>query len=302
MIDNRNIIDTLFNFMNVKGIGSVQTNKLILSLEDNLSILPIYDRARSLLNQNQWEEFEQSKNQNVKITSKFPVKFISIKDLDYPTTLKTCLKSSSPPILSVIGNINLLNKKKVAFSGSRKVSEKGISITIDCVDQLLENDVCIVSGNAKGVDFSAHETALKKGGSTIIVIPEGINQFRIKKEWKEIWDWNRVLVISEFQPNEKWMASRAMKRNSTIIGLSDIVVVVEAGITGGSLDAGEKTLQFGKYLFVPHFGDAPESALGNIHLIKRGAIPIKMQKSTMKPNLVKMLDILNQRTFYTLFS
>lgn len=38
------------------------------------------------------------------------------------------------------------------------------------------------------------------------------------------------------------MASRVMQRNNTIIGLSDIMVVVEAGETGGSLDAGNKTL------------------------------------------------------------
>lgn len=301
MIENRNIIDTLFNFMNVKGVGHAQTNKLLLSLGGDMATISLYEQARSLLNSRQREEFEQSKHQNIEITSKFPVFFLSIQDRHYPETLKNCLKNATPPVLSVIGNIDLLQKKMVAFSGSRNVSEKGITITEDSVELLVEKDVCIVSGYAKGVDFTAHYTTLKNGGSTVIVLPEGINHFRIKRELKDVWDWDRVLVISEFQPHEKWMASRAMKRNSTIIGLSDIVVVVEAGATGGSFDAGEKTLQFGKYLFVPQYGEVPESAAGNNILLNRSAFPLKMSPETMKPNLTKMMELLEQQNKYSLF-
>lgn len=301
MIENRNIIDTLFNFMNVKGVGPAQTNKLLLSVGGNRTTVSLYEQAKSLLTHSQREEFESNRDQNIEITSKFPVYFISIQDNDYPAALKHCLKNATPPLLSVIGNVDLLQRKTVAFSGSRNVSEKGIKITEDAADILAEQGVCIVSGYAKGVDFTAHYTALKRGGSTIIVLPEGINHFRIKRELKDVWDWNRVLVISEFQPHEKWMASRAMKRNSTIIGLSDVIVVVEAGATGGSFDAGEKTLQSGKYLFVPFYKDVPESAEGNNMLLNRGAFPLKMSQETMKPNLTKMMELLEQRNKYSLF-
>ncbi len=234
------------------------------------------------------------------ITAKFPVRFLFVQDDNYPHTLRTFLKSATPPVLSVIGNAELLKTKMVAFSGSRNVSEKGIKITQNCVEQLAEDSISIVSGYARGVDFTAHYTALKTGGSTIIVLPEGINHFRVKKELKDVWDWNRVLVISEFQPDEKWMASRAMKRNNTIIALSDIVVVIEAGETGGSLDAGEKTLQIGKCLFVPQYNIVPESAAGNNSLLNRGAFPIKMNKETLKPNLARMTEILGERNKYLL--
>ena len=58
-----------------------------------------------------------------------------------------------------------------------------------------------------------------------------------------------MLVISEYQPADKWSVSRAMTRNNTIIGLSDSMVVVEAGLTGGSMDAGLRTLEDSKPLF-----------------------------------------------------
>lgn len=300
MIKNQNIIDTIFNFMSVKGIGPVQTNRLLLALDD-YSPLNLQNIAFNLLNGKQKEEFDIIKDQPIEIKSKFDVEFILLQEENYPEDLKKFLSTSAPPVLSVIGNKELLQQKKVAFSGSRNVSEKGIKITEDAVDELIKQNIAIVSGYAKGVDFTAHYTALKNGGTTIIVLPEGINHFSIKKEFKDVWDWDRILVISEFKPIEKWMASRAMNRNKTIIGLSDVIMVVEAGETGGSLDAGHKTLEMNKALFVPQYMNIPESALGNNTLLNKGAVALKMNKETMKPNLNKIIELLKIDNKYSLF-
>lgn len=286
--------------MSVKGVGPVQTNKLLLSLNDYSSIA-LQNSATGILTGTQKEEFENIKNKPIDIKSKFDVQFMILQKDDYPKNLKEFLSTNTPPVLSLIGNTELLKRKKVAFSGSRNVSDKGINITEDAVKSLVENDVTVVSGYAKGVDYTAHYTALKNGGSTIIVLPEGINHFRIKKEYKDVWDWDRVLVISEFQPNERWMASRAMKRNNTIIALSDIIMVIEAGQTGGSLDAGLKTLDMRKPLFVPQYAQIPESAEGNITLLNKGALPLKMSKETLKPNTGKILDLIRGNILYSLF-
>ena len=58
--------------------------------------------------------------------------------------------------------------------------------------QLSGLDIAVVSGYASGVDIQTHYWALKSGGTTIIVLPEGINKFYIKKELKDVWDWNRA--------------------------------------------------------------------------------------------------------------
>lgn len=294
-------IEVIYRFMKVKGIGTVQTNRLLLSIKERKSSIEIEQQIRTVLNDSQKNDFD---NESIVIRnskSKFPVDFISLLDNNYPDDLKRYLSTNTPSVLSYIGNLNLLNKKKVGFSGSRKVSDKGITITKDCVEQLSEKDICIVSGYAAGVDHIAHYTAIEQGASTIIVLPEGIESFRIKKEFKDIWDWDRILVLSEFMPDDKWTASRAMLRNNTIIGLSDIVVVVEAGETGGSLDAGLKTIEKGKYLFVPQYGVVPDSALGNNILINKGAFPIKMKQETGRANLSKMFELLGVSNKYGLF-
>ena len=48
-----------------------------------------------------------------------------------------------------------------------------------------------------------------------------------------MWDWDRVLVVSQFQPDEPWKAFRAMTRNQLIIALSRVMIVIEAGENGG---------------------------------------------------------------------
>ena len=40
---------------------------------------------------------------------------------------------------------------------------------------------------------------------------------------------NNILLLSEFSPESKWLASNAMIRNKTIVGLSNAVLVVQAG-------------------------------------------------------------------------
>lgn len=300
MILNSDTINVIFRLMRIKGIGSVQTNKFLLSIQ-NSNVAEIELQIRKSLNSSQIKEFENDENITDGLCSKFPIHFISLLDESYPNDLKRLLKTSSPPVLSYIGNIDLLKKQKVAFSGSRKVSEKGINITKDCVEQLSKKGITIVSGYAAGVDHSAHYTALEQGGTTIIILPEGINNFKIKKELKYVWDWDRVLIISEFFPSDKWMASRAMQRNNTIIGLSDIVVVIEAGETGGSLDAGLRTMALGKYLFVPLYGIVPDSAIGNSSLIQKGAFSIKMEKDSQRANLTKLFELLKISNKYELF-
>jgi len=63
------------------------------------------------------------------------------------------------------------------------------------------------------------------------------------------------------------------------------MIVVEAGLTGGSLNAGEKTLQEKKPLFVPQYENYPESALGNRLLLEKGAHTIRRSATKNRANL-----------------
>lgn len=287
------IISILLGLLNVKGIGFVKANKIVLNLKDKgLLDFEFRKAVLSSLNNEQVEEFENSDSSF--LSKKSEVSYISVLEKSYPKELWHDLGMSCPTVLPVMGNFELLKKRKIGFSGSRNVSEKGIYIAQDIASQLTESDFCLVSGYANGVDLATHKTALQYGGSTIMVLPEGIDGFRIKNELKPYWDWNRVLVMSEFSPAAKWSVSRAMQRNRTIIALSKAMMVIEAGEKGGSLDAGLKTIDNGKQLFVPQYADFPVSALGNVQLIKNGAFPLKMKRSNNRANLDGFFHLVSQ--------
>lgn len=211
-------------------------------------------------------------------------------DDSYPLRLCDVLGDKAPKFLHMMGNVDLLKKKGVGFCGSRKVTLKGIETAVDCSQQAAKNNVVVISGNAAGVDFSAHYTALASGGETIIVLPEGINNFRIKSDLKEVWDWERVLVISQFNPNEPWAAYRAMARNLVIIALSGAMIVIEAGEKGGTLHAGESTLKLGLPLFVAEYQDMTIDAKGNALLLAAGANKLAKSVSTNKAGMKRVFE------------
>lgn len=281
------IVKVIYRLLNVKGIGPVQANRWLWSLpRDVESALQLDCYLSRMLTSEQRESFEQD---YVLIPHSPEAVYFATLDDKYPKSLLCLLKQNAPTVLSCMGNLDLLTKEKVGVCGSRKASEKGLWIAQDCASQLAYKEVCIVSGYANGIDVVAHKSALENGGTTIVVLPQGIDSFQVKQELQEVWDWNRVLVISEFLPRDVWMASRAMKRNQTIIALSDVMLVIEAGETGGSLDAGLQTLGFGKPLFVPVFSQLPLSAKGNEILFSKGAKALRQRRDTSRSNIEGLL-------------
>ncbi len=292
----------IFRLLNIRGIGTVQANRILLSIQsiyNQSSSIDIENAISNLLNETQKKDFFFSNN-FIEVSTDYEIEYYSILDTCYPVDLKKTLSKNAPTVVSTIGNIGLLKKNKVGFCGSRKASDKGMEVAKDCVEQLVEQDIVIVSGYAAGIDEQTHLTALKNGGSTIIVLPEGINGFRVKKELKAVWDWDRVLVISEFPPSAIWSTGRAMQRNNTIIALSDVMILIEAGETGGSMEAGKKTIELGKYLFAPIYQGIPEIAKGNQILLNKGAFPLKKSSLTMKANLSKVFEFIQKRHKYEL--
>lgn len=201
-----------------------------------------------------------------------------VGDETFPIGLRQLNAGSVPAVLFYKGNFDLVKRKSVGFTGSRKVSDSGIRITADSAKQLSKDKITIVSGYAKGVDITAHRTALLEGGSTIFVIAEGILKKRIKGEVKDLLNDENHLFVSQFLPNVSWVASNAMKRNNTIIGLADAMILIESGMDGGTFDAGKQSLSNKKPLFVVDCATYKPSAEGNQYFLEKGVVPIRGDK------------------------
>jgi len=290
----------IYKLMKLKGVGPVLVNKILLGVSGMGEHIPgtlledsVIDELKNWLDDEQIDQlktFDPQLHDQIRRLKEQNAHFVSKLDAKYPRMLSLALRNSTPPVLSCMGNLELLEMPSAGFCGSRKASQGGLDVAKDCVEQLVREEVAIVSGYAGGVDRQVHLTALESGGFTIIVLPEGILNFKIRRVLRDSWDWDRVLVMSEFPPDDIWLSSRAMQRNKTIVGLSSVMVLIEAGENGGSVDAGKSTLRLKRTLYVPLYENMLESVAGNKKLLELGAIPLLKNKETGKANLSHMID------------
>lgn len=290
--------EVVMRLMALKGVGPASLTKLLeglhrAALSPSEALGSIGGRAHlaRLLKPEQLAKLDAPAprvQEQLKTLEARGVQLLSFLEPEYPGYAGAVLKTP-PPVLACLGNLALFGQKAVGFCGSRAASEKGLATATDIADQLAHEGYVVVSGHAAGVDQAAHRAALAAGGATIVVLPEGILNFQPRKELAEVWDLNRVLVVSEFPPGVPWSATQAMQRNKTILALSDVMILIEAGETGGSMAAGEAALAMRKPLFAPVYEGMPPGAVGNNLLLGRGALPLMKSKSSGRAKLEPLM-------------
>ena len=175
--------------------------------------------------------------------------------------------------LYVEGDISILSNPGIAVVGSRNCSSYGEKWCKKFVKELLEYNLVIVSGMAKGVDTMAHKTALKYGGKTIAVLPSGFNNIYPKENmdlYKQIIDSGGA-VVSEYEPNVIADSKKFLERNRFVSGLSIGTLVVEAEHRSGTSVTARLTKEQGKQVFcIPGSLDNSKSS-GTNKMIQDGA-------------------------------
>ena len=160
---------------------------------------------------------------------------LTMESPKYPGRLVRALDGSEPKKLHCRGNLDLLLSKCIGFSGSRKASPKGLEVASTYAAQFARESWTVTSGYANGVDVASHRAALAAGGSTILVLPYGLDDFWVRPDLRDVWNWSRTLVVSQFEPAARFQAYKAIQRNAVIAALSQGVLVFEAATTGEQL-------------------------------------------------------------------
>ena len=198
---------------------------------------------------------------------------ITIEDDIYPDILKQI--NAPPPLLYTLGNIQLLNDNHIAVVGTREPSENGRISTSKIVQNLVENNLTIVSGFARGIDTIAHKTTLENGGKTIAVFGNGIDiiyPYQNKELYNKII--SNGLILSEFEPEVKPSRHNFPRRNRIISGLSQAVVIIEGSMKSGALITANFAIQDNRTLFALPGPIIEKRSEGPNRLIELGAIPI----------------------------
>ncbi|BCN68358.1 hypothetical protein RE943_18310 [Prescottella equi] len=125
--------------------------------------------------------------------------------------------------------------RSVAVVGTRAASSYGEHVTAEIVGDLAADGWTIVSGAAFGVDAAAHRAALGVGGLTVAVLACGVDRAYPAGHGRLLQQIARDgAVISEYPPGTSPARYRFLARNRLVAGLSEAVVVVEAGWRSGA--------------------------------------------------------------------
>lgn len=144
---------------------------------------------------------------------------------------------SSPYIVYMVWNIELLNRQIIAIVWPRKYSPYATQVLESLFCVLSDYDVVTVSGLADGVDKMCHEDSIKAGIPTIAVLGWGLKHYlegRDRDLIKKIID-NGGLVLSEFKLNSRPEKYTFPQRNRIVAWLSEMVFLPEASLKSWSL-------------------------------------------------------------------
>lgn len=167
-----------------------------------------------------------------------------INDPEYPSVLRG--DHAAPVVLFARGNLAVCATRRVGIIGTRAASAAGRHFARRLGTQLAAAGVAVVSGLARGIDAAAHRGVLEltdtaptdtsSPGAPIGVVASGLDVV-YPREHSALWHdvASRGVLLSESPPGCKPDAFRFPLRNRMLAALSEVLVVVESRVGGGSM-------------------------------------------------------------------
>lgn len=195
-------------------------------------------------------------------------RYIFMDDPDYPELLAHI--DNAPPVITVRGEIELLDRPTVAMVGARNASAGACRFARTLAFELGQAGISVVSGLARGIDTAAHIGSIDSG--TIAVIAGGIDVV-YPPENRELQHAiaERGLLIAEQPPSTEPRARHFPYRNRIIAGLAMGTVVVEAAPKSGSLITARLAAESGREVMAIPGSPLDPRSHGCNQLIRDGA-------------------------------
>jgi DNA processing protein len=203
------------------------------------------------------------------------VKVLTLESELIPQKLKKI--PNAPQALYYRGELldGIGNSPIVAIVGSRKVDEYGKYVTQKFASELAQKGIVIISGLALGVDALAHSAALAMNGTTLAVLPSGIESvYPRTNEHLACKIEKSGGLLSEYSGRHTPRAYNFLERNRLISGLADIVIVTQAAAKSGSLNTAAHAKKQGKIVMAVPGPITNPLCEGTNGLIKSGATPL----------------------------
>jgi DNA processing protein len=168
--------------------------------------------------------------------------------------------------------------------GTRSATASGRYLASNIAHDLATNDVCVVSGLARGIDAWAHRGALRALesqpaeqiiGRPVAVVASGLDVV-YPRENAQLWQdiATQGAMISESAPGSPPEAFRFPLRNRILAALSEVLVVVESRDTGGSMITVDEAQKRDVTVLAVPGSPRNIASNGTNQLIQQGCLPI----------------------------
>ena len=315
--------ELLITLQQLKGIG----NKTILKVADNITADNINELS------NIWSTFKEKRllkitkddlhtanrcaKRIIEASLSEGIGIISYYESVFPNVLKRCIgedgKLNPPIVLYYRGNLKALELPGIAVIGTREPTPMGIKAGLYFAEEFAKNGFNIVSGLATGCDTAGHEGALAAGGITTAFLANGLAWENIYPEENQNLARRIVdkggLLLSEYPLGQHCGKYSLVERDRLQANLSYATLVVQTGLTGGTMHAVRTTIEANKPLFAVKFNRIeeqilPQTQVNAIMINKGDAKPCSTKEM---PQIIETLKELVSTTCYnsdpqTLFS
>ena len=169
-------------------------------------------------------------------------------DKDYPKRLQHC--HDSPMMLYYKGNADLNAEKTVGIVGTRNITDYGRYVVEKLIEDLVTDNVMIISGLAYGVDAAAHRAALKYDLATVGVLGHGMQTIYPAENRKLSTSMiEKGGILTEFVSGTKPDRENFPQRNRIVAGMVDCLVVIESALKGGAMITAEIANSYDREVF-----------------------------------------------------
>lgn len=180
-----------------------------------------------------------------------------------------------PKRLWLRGKLPSAGTKLLTVVGSRAMTRYGQEACEKLITGLAGYPISIVSGLALGVDICAHKAALTAGLHTLALPGSGLDDDVLYPRSNRAFAKEILAkgggMLSEYSPDTPSHVRYFPERNRLMVGISDAVLVIEAGAKSGTLITARLASEYNRELLcIPHRIGDPH-AFGPHLFIRLGA-------------------------------
>jgi len=191
------------------------------------------------------------------------------EDPSYPTMLRQCLGEDVPTLIAALGNLDILQRKKLALFCSVKCPSSLILQTYDLARALRDAGVTVIGGFHSPMEKECL-TLLLRGTQPVIVCPaRSIDRMCLPTAWKAPLVEGRLLFLSPFTEKlHRATTDLARRRNEFVAALANAIFVAHATSGSKTEHFCHDVLAWGKPLLTLESDE-------NANLLALGAKPIQ---------------------------